>query len=342
MTQVGSLDLFRDPSPGSAPARHPAGSAAHPAPASERMAVAVISWNTRELLRRCLSTILAERPSEVVVVDNGSSDGSVAMVREEFPAVRLQVLPENPGYGAASNAAFTLCAAEYVLLLNSDTELRLGALEALVATLDRCPRAGIVGPRLLNADGTLQKSTFPYPGPMVPLVKRRPIADLVAVIPPLSEPFVGAWGHDRERQVPWVLGAALAIRRTAFEMVGGFDESFVMYYEEVDLCYRLRQAGWEIHFTPATEVTHLGGASTSQRRPEMLARLGLSEVDFYRRHRRGLGRAVAVGLVRGTVRYRLVRDWLGYRISRGEARRRVFAENLAVWREVLTRSSDPV
>ena len=342
MSKVGSLDLSRDPRPGSAPSRHPAGSGAHPAPAAERMAVAVINWNTRELLRRCLTTIMAEHPSEVVVVDNGSSDGSIAMVRDEFPAVRLQVLPENPGYGAASNIAFTLCAAEYVLLLNSDTELRAGALEALVAHLDRCPRAGIVGPRLLNPDGSLQKSTFPYPGPLVPLVKRRPIADLVGAVPPLRDAFVGEWAHDRERRVPWVLGAALAIRRAAFEKVAGFDESFVMYYEEVDLCYRLRKAGWEIHFTPATEVTHIGGASTSQRRPEMLARLGLSEVDFHRRHHRGLERAVAVGLVRAAVRYRLVRDWLGYRMSRGEARRRVFAENLAVWREVLTRSSRPV
>jgi GT2 family glycosyltransferase len=305
------------------------------------MAVAVISWNTRELLRRCLTTIMADPPSEVVVVDNGSSDGSIAMVREEFPSVRLQVLPENPGYGAASNVAFGLCSAEYVLLLNSDTELRPGALAALVAHLDRCPRAGIVGPRLLNPDGTLQKSTFPYPSPLVPLVKRRPVADLVGFVPVLRDAFVGAWGHDHPRRVPWVLGAALAIRRTAYEAVGGFDESFVMYYEEVDLCYRLRRAGWETHFTPATEVTHVGGASTSQRRPEMLARLGLSAVDFHRRHHRGLTRAAAIGLVRVTMRYRLLRDWLGSRVTRDDGRRRVFAENLAVWREVLTRSSDP-
>jgi N-acetylglucosaminyl-diphospho-decaprenol L-rhamnosyltransferase len=276
-----------------------------------------------------------------VVVDNGSTDGSIEMVEGEFPAVRLEVLAQNPGYGAASNVAFSLCRSEYVLLLNSDTELKPGALEALTAHLDRCPRAGIVGPRLLNPDGTLQKSTFPFPSPLVPFVKRRPVADVVGLVPVLRDAFVGAWAHDHTRRVPWVLGAALAIRRTAYEAVGGFDESYVMYYEEVDLCYRLRQEGWETHFTPATEVIHVGGASTSQRRPEMLARLGLSAVDFHRRHHQGVVRALAIGLLRGTMRYRLCRDWLGARLVRSDPRRRVFAENLAVWREVLTRSSPP-
>jgi hypothetical protein len=305
------------------------------------MAVAVISWNTRELLRRCLATAVAESPGEVVVVDNGSSDGSVEMVRAEFPSVRLEVLPGNPGYGAAANIAFSRCDAEYLLLLNSDTELGSGTLAALIAHLDRCPRAGIAGPRLLNPDRSLQKSTFPFPSPLVPLFKRRPLADLVAVVPRLRENFVGAWEHDYTRTVPWVLGAALAIRRSAFQAVGGFDESFVMYYEEVDLCYRMRQAGWEIHFTPAAEVIHVGGASTSQRRPEMLARLGLSEVDFHRRHHRGIVYAAAVGLLRTSMRYRLCRDWIGHRLARRDAQRRLLAENLAVWREVLARSSRP-
>ena len=303
------------------------------------MAVAIISWNTRELLRRCLTTIMYDAPDEVVVVDNGSSDGSIAMVRDEFPGVRLRVLTENPGYGAASNVAFTLCSAEYVLLLNSDTELRPGALAALVAHLDRCPRAGIVGPRLLNPDGSLQKSTFPFPSPLVPFVKRRPMADLVGLVPVLRDAFVGAWAHDHTRRVPWVLGAALAIRREAYERVGGFDESYVMYYEEVDLCYRLRRAGWETHFTPATEITHVGGASTSQRRPEMLARLGVSAVEFHRRHHRGLMRAAAIGLVRATLRYRYCRDWLGHRFARREPDRRLAGENLAAWRNILSRAS---
>jgi GT2 family glycosyltransferase len=303
------------------------------------MAVGVISWNTRDLLRRCLETVLPNAPAEVVVVDNGSTDGSIEMVRDEFPGVRLEVLHDNPGYGAASNIAFSLCSAEYVLLLNSDTELRPGALSALVAHLDRCPRAGIVGPRLLNPDNTLQKSTFPFPSPLVPFVKQRPVADLVGLVPLPRDAFVGAWAHDHTRRVPWVLGAALGIRRSAFERVGGFDERYVMYYEEVDLCYRMRQAGWETHFTPATEVTHVGGASTSQRRPEMLARLGVSAVEFHRRHHRGVTRAAAIGLVRATLRYRYCRDWLSYHTSRHEPERRRVAENLAAWRTILSHST---
>ena len=303
------------------------------------MAVAIINWNTRELLRRCLSTVMAVGPGEVVVVDNGSTDGSIEMVRGDFPTVRLEVLARNPGYGAAANVAFSLCASEYVFLLNSDTELGAGALEALTAYLDRCPRAGIVGPRLVNPDGSRQKSTFPFPSPIVPVVKRFPAAQLVRLVPALREAYVGRWAHDRACRVPWVLGAALAIRRSAYEAVGGFDESYVMYYEEVDLCFRLREAGWETHFTPATEVMHVGGASTSQRRPAMLARLGLSEIDFHRRHHTGAVGLLAIGLVRATMRVRLWRDWLGARMLRRGPRREVLTENVDVWREVLTRSS---
>ena len=306
------------------------------------MAVVVINWNTRELLRRCLATVMTETPTEVVVVDNGSSDGSVDMVRAAFPSVRLELRPDNPGYGAAANIAFRLCEAEYVLVLNSDTELGRGALGALTTHLDRCARAGLAGPRLLNPDGTLQKSTFPFPSPLVPIFKRRPLADLVGAVPVLRDAFVGTWAHDHTRRVPWVLGAALAIRRSAYEAVGGFDESYHMYYEEEDLCYRLRRAGWEVHFTPAAEVIHLGGASTSQCRPEMLARLSLSAVDFHRRHHQGLMGAVAVALVRITMWYRLGRDGLGYLLIRRDPQRRLLAENLAVWREVLARSSRTV
>ena len=102
-----------------------------------------------------------------------------------------------------------------------------------------------------------------------------------------------------------------------------------MYYEEVDLCFRLRRAGWDIHFTPATEVTHIGGASTSQRRPEMLARLGLSEMDFHRRHHRGIPAGLAIGLLRGTMLYRFCRDWLGYRLVRQRVQRRRGSERIS-------------
>jgi GT2 family glycosyltransferase len=306
---------------------------------TSRMAVAIINWNTRDLLRTCLETCLAEGPVEIVVVDNGSYDGSIDMVRREFPEVHLKVLPSNPGYGAASNVAFRLCRAPYVLLLNSDTEVRPGALAALSQALEDRPHTGIVGPKLENPDGSLQRSVFTFPSPYISLLKRQPVAGLVSRLPGLREHYPLSFKHDRERRVPWVLGAAQAIRREAFEAVGGFDESYVMYYEEVDLCYRMRRAGWDTRFVPCATVMHVGGAATRQRRQEMLVRLTLSSLAFHRHHDRGARLALARLVVRMTARFRLLRDTLRYYLSRRAARRERLTQDREVWREVLTRTS---
>jgi GT2 family glycosyltransferase len=290
-----------------------------------RMAVAIINWNTRDLLRACLATVLAERAEEVVVVDNGSYDGSIEMVRREFPTVRLKVLPSNPGYGAASNIAFRLCTAEYVLLLNSDTEVRPGALAALTRALDARPRVGIVGPRLENVDGSLQRSVFPFPSPFISLLKRQPLAAIVSRLPGLREHYPLNWGHDGERRVPWVLGAAQAIRRASFDAVGGFDESYVMYFET--------------RFDPSATIMHVGGAATRQRRQEMLVRLTLSSLEFHRHHDRGLRLALARLVVRASARTWLARDTVRYYLSRRTTLRERLAQDRQVWREVLTRTS---
>jgi N-acetylglucosaminyl-diphospho-decaprenol L-rhamnosyltransferase len=312
---------------------------AEPAQGVSRMAVAVISWNTKELLRACLTTCLAERPEEIVVVDNGSYDGTIEMVRREFPEVHLKVLPSNPGYGAASNIAFKLCRAPYVLLLNSDTEVRPGALVALTQALDDRPHTGIVGPRLENPDGSLQRSVFPFPSPYISLVKRQPLSGLLTRLPGLRERYPLNFKHDRERRVPWVLGAAQAIRRDAYEAVSGFDESYVMYYEEVDLCYRMRRVGWDTRFVPCATVMHVGGAATRQRRQEMLVRLTLSSLAFHRHHDRGVRLALARLVVRASAHVWLLRDTLKHYLSRDAARRERLAQDREVWREVLTRTS---
>jgi len=304
-----------------------------------RMAVAVINWNTRDLLRTCLQSALADGAQEVVVIDNGSYDGSIDMMRREFPSVRLKVLPSNPGYGAASNIAFRLCTAEYVLLLNSDTEIRPGALAALTRALDDQPQVGIIGPRLENPDGSLQRSVFPFPSPFISLFKRQPFAFLVARLPGLREYYPLNFSHNNPRWVPWVLGAAQAIRREAFDAVRGFDETYVMYYEEVDLCYRMRKAGWETRFDPSSTIMHVGGASTRQRRQEMLVRLTLSSLAFHRHHDRGVRLALARLVLRASARFWLTRDTLRYHLTRGKPQRERLAQDREVWREVLTRTS---
>jgi GT2 family glycosyltransferase len=298
-------------------------------------AVVIVSWNTRDLLRTCLLRAAGELPTELVVVDNGSVDGSVEMVRAEFPQVRLQVLPENPGYGAAANRGFALTESEYVVLLNPDAFFRPGALGGLSRHLDEHPQAGIVGPRLLSPDGTLQRSCHAFPRPWAPALRRPPLTSLVGRLGLMREQWIETWSHDRVRRVPWVTGAALAIRREAFRQVGGFDERFQMYFEEVDLCYRLRKAGWETHFTPAAEVVHLVGASTVQRRPAMLLRGSLSQAEFFRAHYKGPSLALALLLFRAATRARIVRDSLRYRVMPKGSRREEVGENLVVWRQVL-------
>jgi GT2 family glycosyltransferase len=248
-------------------------------------AVAVVSFNTRDLLRDLLQTVRSESPVEVVVVDNGSTDGTAGMVREEFPEARLLVDPENPGYGAAANRAIAATSAPYVLLLNGDTRLMPGALAALADHLDRHPRTGLAGPRLVDAHGHPQPSCFPFLGTFRLALEKSPLGPWLARVPVLREHWLLLHGsHDRARTVPWVLGSALAIRREAFEAVGGFDPGFFLYAEEVDLCYRLWQAGWEVGFTPAATVVHVGGASTAPLRETLEVRRVESARRFYRRH----------------------------------------------------------
>jgi GT2 family glycosyltransferase len=285
------------------------------------IAVAVVNWNTRDLLRACLRSVVAEAPAELVVADNGSTDGSVEMVRREFPAAVLVVSPENPGYGAGANRAVGRCTTDYVLLLNSDTTLAPGALDALRGYFDRHERAAIVGPRLVHPDGTLQESCFRFPRALRPLTRAK----------------AGSLPHDRAGPVPWVLGAALGLRRTAFEAVGGFDETYHMYFEEVDLAYRLRKVGWETHFTPEARVVHVGGASTRQRRTEMLLRTRLSSLEFYRRHHRGLPRTAGLAAEYTLTLGRLVRDGLRYCAARSGEQRTRLGEDVGVWWRVLRR-----
>jgi GT2 family glycosyltransferase len=298
-------------------------------------AVAIVSWNTRDLLRTCLLHAASESPTEIVVVDNGSVDGSVEMVRAEFPAARLEVLAENPGYGAAANHAMAITASTYLLLLNPDAFLRPGALAAVSRYLDEHPRAGVVGPRLLNADGSLQRSCHGFPRPWAPPLRRRALVSWVNRRGGLREWWLETWSHDRPRPVPWVTGAALAIRREAFQAVDGFDERFHMYFEEVDLSYRLCKSGWETHFTPAAQVVHLGGASTEQCRPAMLLQSCVSQVDFFRAHYSGAGLTLAMWLFRAATRARIARDTVRHRLMPSGREREEVGESLTVWRRAL-------
>jgi GT2 family glycosyltransferase len=305
------------------------------------MSVAVINYNTREHLRRCLSSIRAEAPADIVVVDNASSDGSAEMVRACFPEVRLHAASVNHGYGAGCNRALEHSRAEFVLLLNSDTLLQPGCVDALSRYLEAHPSVGLAGPRLINPDGSLQRSCHRFPTPGITLLEMTPLRRVVRHLPWVRERYPRTWSHDRPKQVPWVTGAALAVRREAWAAAGGFDESYFMYQEEVDLSYRMLRAGWQTHFTPTGTVVHIGGASTAQYRSAMAEQHLTSVLRFYDRHHRATRRAAAKAIVKATVLGRWLRDAIRYHTTREPETRHAMTENMAAWKRVLRDEAEP-
>jgi N-acetylglucosaminyl-diphospho-decaprenol L-rhamnosyltransferase len=300
------------------------------------IAVVIVSYNTCSHLRNCLRTVLPEEAAEVVVVDNGSTDGTIEMVRTEFPGVTLYVDARNRGYGAAANYAIASCSAGYILLLNSDTLLDPGAVREVRQYLEQHPDVGIVGPRLLSLNRSLQPSCYPFPGPLYMLLEESRIGKAIRYIPLLREHYLYTWSHSHARDVAWVQGSAIAIRRTAFEAVNGFDESFFMYFEETDLCYRLKQAGWQVHFNPAANILHVGGGSTRHYRTQMLVQLFKSTGHFYQKHYSAWRLLQLRLLVIMLMVVKVARDQLWRYWSRDPSVRRRLAENVKMWAAILT------
>jgi GT2 family glycosyltransferase len=221
--------------------------------------VVVVNWNTKQMLQRCLASLEAERETaalEVIVVDNGSTDGSQELVQKSFPQVRLLANRDNRGFSIANNQGVAASAGRYLFLLNSDTEVEPGSLRALIEYADANPAAGIIGPQLLYFDGSLQPSGRSFPTPLSTL------AMLAGVDRLTGRP---RYRTRRDYSVPAVVdevsGAAMLVRREAFERVGGLDESFVWGYEDVDLCRRVNRAGWAVQYFPKAKVKHEWGGS---------------------------------------------------------------------------------
>lgn len=296
---------------------------------------AIVNYNTCGLLRDCLESVIREAPGRVIVVDNASPDGSALMVRAEFPFCQIIENPNNAGYGRAANQAVRASSAKYILLLNSDTRVAAGALTALSDYLERHPQVGIAGPRLSGLDGELQRSCFPFPTLADLFLDVSHLSQLIGRVPGVREGYARSWSHDRDRRVPWVSGAALAIRRKAFDEVHGFDESFYMYYEETDLCYRMAQANWEIHFTPAAEIAHVGGASARQRPAEMTVQLYASLAHFYHLHYTPAHTSSMIGWVRCVALARLLRDRAALRLARDTERQTILKQKITAWQRLI-------
>jgi N-acetylglucosaminyl-diphospho-decaprenol L-rhamnosyltransferase len=221
------------------------------------VSVVVVTWNALPWLEQCLESV---RGREVVVVDHGSTDGTVDFVRERFPEVRL-IEQENKGMGGGNNAGMRAVDGRYFFLLNSDAWVVGDALDRLVEFADEHPEAAVVGPKLLNTDGTLQRSVRGEPTLWRLATEYLFIRKLAPRSKRLNPLYRGDFDHDRVAEVDWLFGPALLVRREAADAVGLFDEDFFMFSEEVDWMTRFRRAGWKVLFFPGTQVVHVGGAS---------------------------------------------------------------------------------
>jgi GT2 family glycosyltransferase len=219
--------------------------------------VVVVTWNALPWLEQCLDSV---RGHEVVVIDHGSTDGTLDFVRERYPEAQI-VEQENKGMGGGNNAGMRVAAGRYFFLLNSDAWVVGDGLAKLVAYADAHPEAAVVGPRLLNPDGTLQRSVRAEPTVWRLSTEYLYIRKLNPRSPRLNPLYVGGFDHDVEVEADWLYGPALLVRREAVDQVGMFDEDFFMFSEEVDWMTRFREAGWKVLFYPGAEVVHVGGAS---------------------------------------------------------------------------------
>jgi len=213
----------------------------------------VVTYNAAPWIERPLES-LRGTGAEVIVVDNGSTDGTLVLVREQLPEARI-VEQENRGFGAGNNTGMRAASGRYFLLLNPDAWLTEGALEDLVAFLDGHPEAAVVGPRLLNPDGSLQRSVRGYPTPWRLATEYFFLRKLAPHTEALNALFGAGFDHKSVREADYLFGACLLVRREAVDSIGGFDEDFFLMSEEVDWLYRFRQAGWRCSSIPAPRRT---------------------------------------------------------------------------------------
>lgn len=246
----------------------------------------VVSYNTRNLLLACiesLRTVSSNEPlAEIIVVDSGSTDESADAVQKEFPGTRVIQVP-NRGYGAAANAGAALTRCDYLLILNADTEVRPHAIERLREALADDENAGLAGPTLRYPDGSIQPSRRRFPTVLTSIFESTVLEEWWPNNPWANDFHM----HDVPAQsietVDWVVGAALMVKTEAFRSVEGFDPKFRMYSEEIDLAYRMMQAGWQTRFVLGAEITHYEGSSTSQDVPRRQAEFDDSRIRLQRR-----------------------------------------------------------
>jgi GT2 family glycosyltransferase len=278
------------------------------------VSVVVVTYNAMPWIERCLEGVADH---ELVVVDHGSTDGTLELVRERFPQARL-VEQENLGLGAGSNAGMRLASGGYFLLLNSDAWAIGDAVERLVEFAEAHPEAAVIGPRLRNPDGSLQRSVRGVPTLWRLATEYLFLRKLAPGTRALNAFYAGGFDHDHVHEAEVLMGACLLVRREAADAVGLFDEDFFMFSEETDWCYRFSRAGWKVLFFPGAEFVHVGGASTKRDWGPMYREQLRGHLRFIAKHRGSREADRARRFMRASL-------WLRSLLFRGE-RRRTYAD----------------
>ena len=260
------------------------------------VSIIIVNWNTRELLRNCLRSIIAQTTAthEIIVVDNASSDGSAGMVRSEFPDAILIANTENGGFAAANNQGLRMSRGRTVLLLNPDTIILGGAIDRMLGWLDRHPGVGCVGCQVLEGPGVIQRTCFADPNLLDFVIVEFGLIRLAPWSSFFGRSWYTNWDRRSEREVDVVSGMFMLVPRTVMDHVGLLDDAFFVYAEESDWCRRIRKAGYPCVFTPEAQIIHLDGGSksTSQIRSRMYVQMQKSHLIYARKHSSALGFAV--------------------------------------------------
>ncbi len=233
------------------------------------VSVIIVSYNTREILLNALEALFENSKGvdmEVFVVDNNSADDSAAMVQHDFPSIRLIANNRNLGFAAANNQAFALASGRYIILLNPDAYIRPASIENCLAFMERTPKCGLAGGKIISPEGQLEPSARRFPSALSKLLTLSGLSGKFPHSPLLNRHEFGGFAHDHPLEVDWVPGTFTIIRKEMIDAIGAFDERFYIYYEETDLCLRAKKAGWKVYFIHDAEVMHIGGACSKTRK----------------------------------------------------------------------------
>lgn len=298
------------------------------------LSIIIVSWNVRDLLVACLNSILTNAGSlqiEIIVVDSASGDGTSAMIRGQFPTVTLLAQSDNIGFTRGNNLGFAAASGRHLMMLNPDTEIVGDALSQMVAYLDQHGAVGVIGPHTLNTDRSTQSSKRRFPTLLIGITESTHFQRF-ASRRALDRFYATDVPDSATAEVDWMQGSALMFRRVVYEKIGGLDERYIMYSEEVDFCKRAKNAGWSIVYLGGASVVHHGGKSTEQVTARSHIHFQQSKLLYFRKHHGRLSAAIVRIALLLSYGLQLGEEWIKGVIGHKRALRR---ERVSVYRQVI-------